>query len=93
MVTTAEPGAARPHVFGVKWSGTASSAAGPTDAELATATNWTKVATDNKEIGRKARDAVKQLGAETAVKLAAVRSCHGGFSPAAYLRAVSAAEI
>ena len=40
-----------PHVFGVKWSGTASSAAGPTDAELATATNWTKVATNDKEIG------------------------------------------
>ena len=52
-----------------------------------------RIDTDNKEIGRKARDAVKQLGAETAVKLAAVRSCHGGFSPAAYLRAVSAAEI
>lgn len=40
-----------PHAFGVKWSGTASSAAGPTDAELATATNWTKVATNDKEIG------------------------------------------
>lgn len=39
------------HVRGVKWSGTASSAqGGATDAELATATNWTKVAT-TKEIG------------------------------------------
>ncbi|KGO33493.1 MAG: helix-turn-helix domain-containing protein [Desulfoprunum sp.] len=52
-----------------------------------------RIDTDNKEIGRKVRDAVKQLGEETAVKLAAVRSCHSGFSPAAYLRAVSAAEI
>ena len=52
-----------------------------------------RIDTDNKEIRRKVRDALKQLGEETAVKLAAVRSCHSGFSPAAYLRAVSAAEI
>lgn len=40
------------HVRGVKWSGSASSAqGGPTDAELATATNWTSVAANVKEIG------------------------------------------
>lgn len=39
------------HVRGVKWTGSASSAqGGATDAELATATNWSKVAA-NKEIG------------------------------------------
>lgn len=52
-----------------------------------------RIDTDNKEIRRKVRDAVKQLGEETAVKLAAVRSCHSGFSPAAYLRAISVAGI
>ena len=39
-----------PHCFGVKWSGTASSGAGPTDAELATATNWTKDAKDPADV-------------------------------------------
>lgn len=39
------------HLPGVKWTGTAGSIAGPTDAELATATNWSKVATNDKEIG------------------------------------------
>ena len=52
-----------------------------------------RIDTDNKELRRKVRDALKQLEAETATKLAAVRSCRSGFSPTAYLRAVSAAEI
>ncbi len=52
-----------------------------------------QIDTDNKEIRKKTRDALKQLKEETAVKLAAVRSCRDGFSPAAYLRAISAAEI
>jgi hypothetical protein len=34
------------HPRGVKWSGSAAAAAGPSDAELATGTNWTKVYTD-----------------------------------------------
>jgi hypothetical protein len=34
------------HPRGVKWSGTAANAAGPTNAELATGTNWTKVFLD-----------------------------------------------
>lgn len=46
-----QPAAFAPHIHGVKWKGTPASAAGPTDAELATATNWEKVATNNKEIG------------------------------------------
>lgn len=39
------------HIPGVKWGGTPASNAGPTDAELATAASWTKVATNDKEIG------------------------------------------
>lgn len=46
-----QPCAFAPHVYGVKWIGTASSAAGPTNTELATAGNWSKVATNDKEIG------------------------------------------
>jgi hypothetical protein len=46
-----QPAAFASHLHGVKWVGTAASPAGPTNAELATATNWTKVATNNKEIG------------------------------------------
>jgi hypothetical protein len=49
--------------------------------------------TDNKEIRKKAKDTLKQLKEETAVKLAAIRSCQTGFSPTEYLRAVSTAEI
>ena len=49
--TINQPAAFAPHCFGVKWIGTASSAAGPTNAELATAGNWSKVATNDKEIG------------------------------------------
>jgi hypothetical protein len=51
------------------------------------------IETDNKEIRRKINDAVKMLKEETAVKLAAVRSCREGFSPERYLRALSAAAL
>jgi hypothetical protein len=34
------------HPRGVKWSGSAAASGGPSDAELATAANWTKVYTD-----------------------------------------------
>ncbi len=49
--------------------------------------------TDNKEIAKVAKGALDELKKETAVKLAAVRSCKPGFSPGRYLRAVSSAEI
>ncbi len=52
-----------------------------------------QIDTDNKEVRKKAKEALKQLKEETAVKLAAIRSCRTGFSPTQYLRAVSAAEI
>ena len=52
-----------------------------------------RIETDNKEIRRKVKEAGDQLREETAVKLTAVKSCRTGFSPAAYLDAVSAAEI
>ena len=52
-----------------------------------------QIDTDNKEIRKKAKNAIKYLQEETAVKLAAVRSCETGFSPSAYLRAVSAAGV
>ena len=51
------------------------------------------VETDNKEIRKKLNDAVKQLKEETAIKLAGVRSCGDGFTPEAYLRAVSLATM
>jgi hypothetical protein len=52
-----------------------------------------QIDTDNKELRKKAKDALKHLKEETAVKQAAVSSCRSGFSPAEYLRAVSMAEI
>jgi hypothetical protein len=52
-----------------------------------------QIDTDNKEIRKKVKDALKQLKEETAVKMAAVKSCRNGFSPSQYLRHVSAAEI
>ncbi len=52
-----------------------------------------QVETDNKEIGKRIKDAQNQLNLEVAVKMAAVRSCETGFSPGLYLRAISAAEI
>lgn len=51
------------------------------------------VETDNKEIRKKIREALKQLREETAIKRAAVQSCADGFSPAAYLRALSTAAM
>jgi hypothetical protein len=51
------------------------------------------IETDNKEIRRKITDAAKLLKEETAIKLAAVRSCREGFAPEKYLRALSAAAM
>ncbi len=51
------------------------------------------VDTDNKEIRKKISNAVKLLKEETAAKLAGVRSCGDGFTPEAYLRAVSLATM
>ncbi len=51
------------------------------------------VETDNKEIGKNIRDAIKQLREQSAVKLAGVLSCKDGFSPGQYLRALSAAVM
>jgi hypothetical protein len=52
-----------------------------------------RIDTDNKEIAKLAKGALDELKKETAVKLAAVRSCKPGFSAARYLRALSSAEI
>jgi hypothetical protein len=52
-----------------------------------------RIDTDNKEIQKKAREALAQLEQETAVKLAAVLSCRSGFSPADYLRAIAMTDI
>ena len=52
-----------------------------------------RIDTDNKEIAKIAKGAFEELKKETAVKLAAVRSCKPSFSPARYLRALSSAEI
>jgi len=49
--------------------------------------------TDNKEIRKQLNNGIGQLREEAVVKLAAVASCADGFSPANYLRALSAAEI
>lgn len=51
------------------------------------------VETDNKEIRKKAKDLCKWLQEETAIKLAAVRSCTSGFRTAEYLKAIASAEI
>ena len=52
-----------------------------------------EIATDNKEIRKNVRHALKLLKEESGVKLAAVKCCRNGFSPAAYLRSISSAEI
>ncbi len=52
-----------------------------------------KIETDNQALGKKTRRALQLLGEAVQVKLAAVRSCEGGFSPARYFRALSAAAI
>jgi hypothetical protein len=51
------------------------------------------VESDNKTIRKQIRDALKQLTAESAVKLAGILSCRDGFSPGRYLRALSSAAI
>jgi hypothetical protein len=51
------------------------------------------IETDNKQIRRKVNDTAKLLKEETAIKLAAVRSCREDFSPESYLRAISAAAL
>lgn len=51
------------------------------------------IETDNKNIRKKINDALKRLRSEIDVKLAGIRSCAEGFSPSAYFRALSAAEI
>lgn len=51
------------------------------------------IETDNKEIRKSANEALDELKKEIAVKSAGVKSCRTGFSPARYLRAISAAEI
>jgi len=52
-----------------------------------------RIETDNKNIRKEINDALKRLRSEAAVKLAGIRSCAEGFSPSAYFRALSAAEI
>ena len=49
--------------------------------------------TDNKELEKKILRLQQLLAEELAVKLAAVRCCSTGFSPADYLRAVTAASV
>ena len=52
-----------------------------------------QIDTDNKEIRKKAGDALKLVKEEGSVKMAAVKSCLNGFSPTEYLRSISSAEI
>ncbi len=49
--------------------------------------------TDNRELGKRLRKLHKQVKEEGSVKMAAVTACSDGFSPAVYLRALSAAEL
>ena len=52
-----------------------------------------RIETDNQALGKKIRRALQWLEEAVHVKLAAVRSCESGFSPARYFRALSAAAI
>jgi len=52
-----------------------------------------RVDTDNQEIAKRVKEAVKELNKEVAMKTAAVKSCAEGFSPERYRRAISAADI
>ncbi|RJR46007.1 MAG: helicase [Desulfobacteraceae bacterium] len=52
-----------------------------------------RIETDNKEMDKRAREALDELKKEAAVKMAGVKSCRNGFSPVSYLRALSSAEI
>ncbi len=54
---------------------------------------YLQIDTDNKEIRKKTKNALKLLQEELAVKRAAVQSCEQGFSLSRYFRAVSTAEI
>jgi len=49
--------------------------------------------TDNKELRKKLNNVLNNCKKEIAVKRAGMKSCEKGFSPSAYLHAVSAAEI
>ncbi|WP_457577189.1 helix-turn-helix domain-containing protein, partial [Desulfomarina sp.] len=49
--------------------------------------------TDNRELGKRLRKAHKQLREEGHIKIAAITVCGNAFSPAAYLRALSEAEL
>lgn len=51
------------------------------------------IETDNKEVRKQIRDALKQLREETEVKLSGVLSCRDGFYPGRYFRAISGAAI
>jgi len=51
------------------------------------------VESDNKELAKRTKEAGKWLSEELAVKFAAVRSCHQGFTPDRYLRAISKAQV
>ena len=49
--------------------------------------------TDNKELRKTINNVLNNCRKEIGTKLAGIKSCEQGFSPSAYLRAVSAAEI
>lgn len=55
--------------------------------------NKMQLDTDNKEIRKNIRKALKQAKEEGAIKMAAVTCCQNSFSPSQYLRSISAAEI
>ena len=52
-----------------------------------------EVESDNKEVRKRIGDAIKLVRQECALKFAAVLACGEGFSPARYLRALSAAAM
>ncbi len=62
-------------------------------AGISTCITQLEIETDNKETRKKAVKLRTRLQEETAIKLAAVKSCATGFSAAQYLRAISSAEI
>lgn len=51
------------------------------------------VETDNAELGRKIKKALDTFKLERSIKLAGIKCCEKDFSPTAYLRAVTAAEL
>lgn len=52
-----------------------------------------QIETDNSQLRKQVGNALNHLKREIAVKLAGVKSCERGFSPSAYLRAISHAAI